>query len=87
MPHTHFSDQSEIPASLNRSDLAGDQELDLDRVAEMVATGQMTVPTNMSAVSQQKLLTKVSRLRRDRLLRHIANVIASDIVKGGGPQD
>ena len=79
MPHHASSDRPETCTGLRAKNTAGDLEPDLDRLAKLCADGQIPFPTNLSAVHRRKLLTQVNCLRRDRLLNHIANVIASDI--------
>jgi len=79
------SQEPEAYTRSNSSPKAAHQELKLDRLADLVASGQVRIPTDLSAGLRQTLLTQVSRLRHDRLLRHIANVIASDILSGGDP--
>ena len=83
MAHHASSDRPETCTELRAKNTAGDQEPDLDRLAKLCAGGQIPIPTNLSAVHRRKLLTQVNCLRRDRLLNHIANVIASDIVDRG----
>ena len=83
MPHHDSSDRPETCTGLRAKNTAGDLEPDLDRLAKLCADGQIPFPTNLSAVQRQKLLTQVSCLRHDRLLNHIANAIASDIIDRG----
>ena len=83
MPRTEPSDQSENCLQPTRN--ASDGGLDLDRVAELVATGQMPVPPNLSVADRQRLLSQVGRRRHDRLVDFIARLIAADIVSARGP--
>ena len=53
-----------------------------DQVAALVATGQMAIPTEIPPADRQELLAKIGRLRRRRLIHHIASVIATDIARG-----
>ncbi len=83
MPRPDSSDQLETCTGLRETNSAGDRAPDLDRLARLCASGQIPFPTNLSAVHRRRLLTQVSCLRHDRLINHIANVIASDIFGSG----
>ena len=83
MPHHASSDRPETCTGLRAKNTAGDLEPDLDRLAKLCADGQIPFPTNLSVVHRRRLSTQVSCLRRDRLVNHIANVIASDIFGSG----
>ena len=61
------------------------QTLDLDRMAKLVADGEISFPTQLSPDGRDRLMVKVSRLRRARFVRYIARSIALDIHRSSEP--
>lgn len=51
----------------------------LDRLAKLVADGEATFPQDMSPEDLRLLVSKTRKLRRGRLVRFIARVIALDM--------
>ncbi|MBW3600711.1 MAG: hypothetical protein KY475_26035, partial [Planctomycetes bacterium] len=56
----------------------------LDRLAKLVAIGQASLPADLAPHELEILADEISRLRRQRLLQHIARVIALDIHRESG---
>lgn len=51
----------------------------LDRLAALIATGEIPLPAAIGSGDKSRLLAKAGRQRRDRLIRFIARAIALDI--------
>jgi len=78
-----MSDRNQAPTS--HSDSAVDslsqpwsEEL-LLRTAELIATGEVEFPRDLGGNQKAKLEDKVRQLRRKRLVRFIAGLIAADL--------
>lgn len=59
-----------------------DQSLSSDQIqrwAELIADGGDRFPANLPRADQNRLAAEVRRRRRERLIRHIARVIALDL--------
>jgi hypothetical protein len=56
----------------------------LQRVADMVATGDLPVPLHLPDDQLAMLVREVRELRRQRLVQFIARAIAMHIVNGNG---
>ena len=56
-----------------------------DRVAELVANGELPFPENLTAKRSQRLLVEVQQRRRRRLVKFIARMIALDIHRSREP--
>jgi hypothetical protein len=57
------------------------RRLDLKQLAELVAHGEIPIPTDLAANELQTLVTNVRTIRRRQLLSYVARVIATDIHK------
>jgi len=53
-------------------------------LARLVADGALPFPDNLPPVQRALLMEEVQRRRRDRLVRHIAQIIADDIASTVG---
>lgn len=51
----------------------------IERLADLVASGEIPFPHDLSGHDQQLLLASVSHRRRDRLIKFVARAIAQDI--------
>ncbi len=60
-----------------------DSPTDLCRLAELVAAGEFPLPGDLARDSLERLVRDVRRLRRERLVKHIARAIALDIHDDG----
>ena len=58
--------------------------IDIGRLAQRVADGQLPCPSNLDPAKQRALVLRVAQLRRFRLLRFIARAIANDIYQSRG---
>lgn len=58
---------------------------DLGRLARLVADGVAPFPADLAPADAEALGAAVVRLRRDRLVRHVARAIARDIRRERGP--
>ena len=56
----------------------------LDRLAAHVAVGSARFPSELAAGDAEQLRREVSRLRRRRLIKWIAQAVARDIYDPGG---
>lgn len=70
------------PAGTSPTRLEAEQ---LNRWAELIATGQAPFPTELCEADQYLLAARVSELRRSRLVKFIARTIAQDIHRPTGP--
>ena len=52
-----------------------------NRVAELVANGELPFPEDLSAERSHRLLNEVQQRRRCRLVKFIAHTIAMDILR------
>lgn len=57
----------------------GNAPPDLNRLAQLIADGQIPIPARLHSATQQALVSRVADLRRSRFLRFIARAIAQDI--------
>jgi hypothetical protein len=64
---------------------AADAGADLDRVARLVADGQIPLPDDLDDADLSRLVDRVSALRRRRLVQFIARAIAADLADDPGP--
>ena len=53
----------------------------VSRLAALVASGDLSVPTDLSGDQLRRLVRQVREYRRRRLVKHIAHAIADDIVR------
>ena len=67
------------------SDSSATNVPDLDRLARLVAIGQALLPVDLATHELEIVADEICRLRRQRLLQHIARVIALDIHRESGP--
>lgn len=56
-------------------------DIDVERWAHFVAGGLIPLPDHLELPATRKLIQRVAQLRRQRLLKFIARVIAADIVQ------
>ena len=61
--------------------IKAESQVDVSRVAQMVACGEMQTPLHWPPDLLHRLLDEVHRIRRGRLVRFIARSIASDIYR------
>lgn len=57
----------------------------MHRLAELIANGQGEVPFDLSGADRQNLCEEVRRRRRDRLILHLARVLALNLRRGPCP--
>ena len=55
------------------------------RLAALVATGELPFPAGLAPAEAAALAAEVRRLRRARLVRLVAGVIARDLLREAGP--
>ena len=55
------------------------------RVARLIADGELPFPADLPAADAAALAAEVRRLRRGRLVRHVARAIAEDLLRDAGP--
>lgn len=60
------------------------KDIDADRWAQLIANGDAGFPTDLPTEVKADLISKVSQLRRSRLLKYIARAIADDILRARG---
>lgn len=63
------------------------EHVDLERWAQLVADGQVPFPPHLESSAQEAILHRVAHLRRSRLLKFIARVIASDLLQSRRPTE
>ncbi len=73
-------------SKLSASGLAANTQkvFDVGRLAQLVADGEVPFPRDLDDSTQRTLVLRVAHLRRGRLLRFIARVIARDIFDSRG---
>jgi len=67
-----------------KADKDSHEGIDLDRCARLVADGDLPFPTDLCEDAAERLAGEISRLRRARLVKHIARAMADDIVRSRG---
>jgi hypothetical protein len=80
--HTERISQRDDP--LGRQDFFSPEEL--QRWADLVASGEVTFPENLSPGGCKQLAEEVRRRRRSRLVKFVARAIAEDIRRSRGQQ-
>ena len=83
-PHqTSFKDKDtrQDLAALRSNEIAKTNQLpvQLDRLAQLVASGEVTLPEDLSADQMDRLVRKIRQCRRRRLVQYLARAIAVDI--------
>lgn len=58
--------------------------IDFNRCVRLVADGDLPFPADVCAEAAERLAGEISRLRRARLVQHIARAMADDIVRSRG---
>jgi hypothetical protein len=59
----------------------------LTRLAAVIADGLAPFPTGLPPVETARLARLVGGLRRDRLVRHVARVIAADLARSARAEE
>lgn len=71
-------DSASIPECNNAN---SSSQIDFGRMAEVIASGQIPFPENLSDDVAERLRLQVVRLRRKQFVRLVARAIARDIQK------
>lgn len=71
-----------VPAAAAEPELTPEQ---VQRWAELIADGRDVFPADLPLPDRDRLLMEVRRRRRDRLVLHIARVIAHDLGDAARP--
>ena len=74
-----IGESHEVEAIPVQSFLAPSAPVDLERLAELVASGESPLPESLSPQERHLVLLRVAKSRRDRLVCFVARAIAADI--------